>query len=302
MSSIGPATPGTAWFLNGIANLDAQQSQVERQITSGYQIQDAADSPQQTPQLIDLGSQLAAVQAYQTNLSSVQAEANSADQALSSAISLIQNAQSLASEGANSTSSAATRQNLATQVQGLQQQLVSIANTQVEGRYIFGGDADQTAPATGVAGIAAQTSTRVITDTQGQPVYQGLTAQQIFDPPSAAPPAASPNSTFAALQSLATALAANNTAGISAAAASLGTASSWVSQQQAYYGDAEQTITAQQTAASSQIVSLQTEIGGIRDTNVTQAATELTQLSTDQSAAFSAQASISRKSLFDYLA
>lgn len=302
-----PSSAGTAWFLNGISSLQTQQTEVEKELSSGYQVQDASDSPGQTPELIDLGSTLAAVQTYQTNLTNVQAEADTADQSIGSAISLIQSAQTLAEEGANSTSSASQRQILATQIQGIQQQLVGIANTSVDGRYIFGGDQDQTAPyqydsasATGVDQLNGSPASRVIENTQGQAVYQSLTAQQIFDPvDSSGNPTA--NNTFAALQSLVTALNANDAAGISNTLTSLGAVSTYVNQQQAYYGSAEDTITNEQNNASSQITALQVQIGGIRDTDTTQVATELTQLSTDESAAYAAQAAVPTKSLFDYL-
>jgi flagellar hook-associated protein 3 FlgL len=306
--TINPLSAGTSWFLNGISNLQTQQTQVENELSSGYQVQDASDSPGQTPELIDLGSSLAAVQNYQTNLTRVQAEASTADQSIGSAITLIQNATTLGTEGANTTSSASERQTLATQVQAIQQQIVSVANTTVEGRYIFGGDQDQTAPyqydsssATGVDQLTTSSASRVVNGTQGQPVYQALTAQQIFDPVDASgSPTA--NNTFSALQSLVTALNANDTTGISNAIASLNTASTYVNRQQAYYGSAEQTLTSEQNNASNSVTALQVQIGDIRDTNVTQAATELTQLSTDESAAYSAQAAIPTKTLFDYLA
>lgn len=308
MGTIAPTNPGIAWFLNGIANLQNQQIEITRQLSSGYQIQDASDSPSQTPELIGLGSSLAAVQAYQTNLERVQAEASTADKALGSGISLIQNAITLGEEGANTTSTAATQQTLAGQIQSIQQQLVSISNTSVEGRYIFGGDRDQSAPyqydassATGVDSLTAQTSTRVIANTQGQTVYQSLTAQQIFDPVDPVTGAPTANNTFAALQSLVTDLQAGNTAGISTDIAALNTASVYVNQQQAYYGTAEQRLTGEQNNAASQETALQVQISGIRDTNVAQDATDLTQLSTDQSAALAAQAVIPVKSLFDYL-
>jgi flagellar hook-associated protein 3 FlgL len=307
MITIGPSTSGTQWFLNGISNLQNQQTQVQRQLTSGFRVQDASDSPGQTSELIGLGSSLAAVQAYQANLGRVQTEANSADSSLATAITLIQDAQSLAAQGASSTASASSRQALAGQVQGIQQQLVSLANTTVEGRFIFGGDLDQSAPyaynaasATGVDTLTAAASSGLITDPQGQTVYQALTAQHIFDPVDAAG-APTTNNTFAALQTLVTSLQANDTTGIQTALNSLDTASSYVIQQQAYYGTAENRLTAEQTNASSQATALQTSIAGIRDTDFTQAATQLTQLNTDETAAFSAQASISKKSLFDFL-
>jgi flagellin-like hook-associated protein FlgL len=82
-------------------------------------------------------------------------------------------------------------------------------------------------------------------------VYQALTAQQIFGPVDASGnPTA--NNTFSALQSLVTALNANDTTGISNAIASLNTVSTYVNQQQAYYGSAEQTLTSEQNNASNQ--------------------------------------------------
>jgi flagellin-like hook-associated protein FlgL len=141
----------------------------------------------------------------------------------------------------------------------------------------------------------------VFVNPQGQPVYQGLTAREIFDPvdSSGAPTA---NNTFAALQSLQVALQNNDPAGITNALTSLESASAYLNQQQAYYGAAEQRITSEQNNAANQITALQTQIGGIRDTDVVQAATNLTQESTDQSAALGAEAEISKKTLFDYLA
>jgi flagellar hook-associated protein 3 FlgL len=307
MTTIGSATTGMAWFLNGIRNLQGQEATTQRELSSGYQINDASDSPSQAPELIQLGSSLASVQAYQTNLGNVQAEANTADQAIGASISLIQNAETLAARGDNTTSTATTNQTLATQVQSIQQQLVSISNTTVQGRYIFGGDQDQSAPyqynpasATGVDTLTAQVSSRVIVNTQGQPVYQGLTAQQIFGPvdSSGAPTG---NNTFAALQSLEIALQANDQPGIATALTSLQSASTYLNQQQAYYGAAEQRITNEQNNAANQVTALKTQIGSIRDTDEVQAATDLTQESTDQSAALGAEAEISQKTLFDYL-
>src|ERR1019366_5004546 len=113
------------------------------------------------------------------NLGSVQAETSAADNAIGSAIALIQSAQSLATQGANSTATAAQQKNLALQVQSIQQQLVSLANTQVAGKFIFGGDQNQTAPyqydasgATGVDALTASASTRQIVNPAGQIVYQ----------------------------------------------------------------------------------------------------------------------------------
>jgi flagellar hook-associated protein 3 FlgL len=246
-------------------------------------------------------------QTYQTNLTRVQAETNAADTALGAGIQLIESARSIALQGAGSTASVSERQNLASQVQSIQQQLVSLANTTTEGRYIFGGDQDLSAPyqfnaasANGVNGLTPQTATRVITDPSGQIIYQGRTASTIFDHQSSAGVPAT-DSAFAALQNLQVALAANDSPGIATALTSLENVSDWLNQQQASYGVDGQRIAQEQLGATAEITSLKTQVSAIRDTDVVQAATDLTLESTAQSAAFAAQAQIPRKSLFDYL-
>ena len=308
MGSIGATTPGTPWFLNGIQNLQQQETETERQLTSGYQIQDAADAPALTPELVTLGSTLAYLQTYQTNLTNVQAEASAADTALGSAVSLLTNAQSLGAEASDSSQTAASRQTLALQIQNIQQQVVSLANTNVAGRYIFGGGTDQSAPyqydatnaTTGVDQLTTQPTGTVTVNPQGQPVYQGLTAQQIFDAQDALGNPTG-NNVFAALQALSTALLANNQAQIATATTNLQTASSWLNQQQAYYGASEQNLTSEQNTAANQTTALETQIGNIRDTNVTQAATDLSREQVDLQAAYGAQSEISTKTLFDYI-
>lgn len=310
MSPLGSPFAGTAWFVDGIANLQKAELQTQIALSSGYQVNTAADAPAQTPELIELGSALGIQQDYQAHLGGVQTEANSADQALQQSITLMQSAISLATQAASSTATAATDQTLAQDIQGIQQQMIGIANTQVAGRYIFGGDQDQSAPyqynaaaadGTGVTALTAQTNSRTIINPQGQTVFQPLSAQQIFDPVNAAGNPA-PNNTFFALQTLVTDLQAGNQANIANDIAALQTSSSYVIQQQAYYGGAEKLVTQEQSNAANQITLLQTQIGGIRDTNLAQAATDLTQESTDQQAAMGAQAEITQmKNLFDYL-
>src|SRR5580693_4500603 len=141
--TVNSAAIGAGWFLNGIANLQSRELQTQQQLSSGYAVSSAADNPAATHALVDLGSSLAAAQAYQSNLGIVQTEASAADSAIGSAINLVQNVQSIATQGASSTATATERQSLAVQVQSIQQQIVSLANTNVTGRYIFGGDQDQ---------------------------------------------------------------------------------------------------------------------------------------------------------------
>src|SRR5438128_1066519 len=103
---VSSASIGAQYFLDGTANLQKEQIRTQREISSGFRIQDAADSPSQTPELVALTSRLVAHQNWQTNLTRVQAEANAADTALGSAIQLIDSARTIALQGAGTTANA----------------------------------------------------------------------------------------------------------------------------------------------------------------------------------------------------
>ena len=77
------------WFLTGIQALQDRTAVTQRQISSGFRIQDAADSPLEAADLIRLGSTLTSVQHYVSNLGRVGAEVSAADAGLSSSIQLI---------------------------------------------------------------------------------------------------------------------------------------------------------------------------------------------------------------------
>src|SRR6185437_5174455 len=299
--TVRSATVGADWFLNGLAELQARELKTQKELSSGTRVSTAADDPAAAGALLRLGPELAEAETYQSNLGKVQAEVSAGDSAIGAAINLVQSAQSIAVRGASSTTTAAERQSFAGQVQTLEQQVVALADTETGGRYIFGGDADETAPyqynaasANGVDAAGTAVSTRAIVNPDGVTVFQPLTAAGIFDSQSGA-------NAFGALKNLADALSANDPAAVGSALSSLGDVSDWLNQQQAYYGAAGDRLSAEQTAVSGQITNLKTEITGLRDADITQDATDLEAESTAQQAALAAQAAIPRKSLFDYL-
>jgi flagellar hook-associated protein 3 FlgL len=299
--TVRSAAIGADWFLNGLAELQARELKTQKELSSGVRVSTAADDPAAGGALLRLGPELAAAETYQSNLGKVQAEVSAGDSAIGSAIRLIQTAQSIAVRGASSTATAAERQSFAGQVQTIEQQLVALADTEAGGRYIFGGDADGTAPyqynagsVNGVDPAGPAVSTRAIVNPDGVTVFQPLTAQTIFD-------SAGGTNAFGALKNLADSLEANDPAAVGNALSSLGDVSDWLNRQQVYYGAAGDRLNAEQTAVTGRITNLKTEIAGLRDADITQDATDLAAESTAHQAAIAAQAAIPRKSLFDYL-
>jgi len=221
----------------------------------------------------------------------------------------LQSAISIAAQGASATATADTRTTLAQQVAGIQQTLVGIAQTTVNGSYIFSGDQDTQPPyqldpsqPEGVLQLVTGSSTRTIQSVDGTSFAVALTAQQIFDAKNPDGTPASGN-VFAAIQNLETALTNNDTAGITAAADSLQSASSYLNDQLAFYGEVENRVTEATDLAQKFQTQQQTELSNLQDTNVAATATELSQLQVQQEASMSAEANIQQmKNLFSYLA
>jgi flagellar hook-associated protein 3 FlgL len=299
----------TQQYLADLNRTETQLQQATTQISSGIAVQQPSDNPAAVSEILQIQSALASNKQIQSNMTSVTAEVNSADSALQSAIQEVTNAITLGTEGASSTQTADTRAALAQQVSGIQQELVGIAQTQVNGSYIFSGDQDTQAPykldssqPEGVQQLVTGSSTRTIQSVDGTSFAVALTAQQIFDSRNADGTAASGN-VFAAVQNLMTALNNNDTTGIATAVNSLQSASSYLNNQLEFYGEVENRVTEATTLATKFQTQETTDLNSVQSTDIATTATELSQLQVTQQAASSAESNILQmKNLFSYLA
>jgi flagellar hook-associated protein 3 FlgL len=305
-----PSVSGTTQqYLANLDRTETRLQQVTAQISSGVDVQQPSDNPAALSEILQTEESISQNQQVQSNLSSVTTEVNTADSALQTAVQQLQSAITVGTEGASSSSTADTRATLAQQVAGIQQALVGIAQTQVNGRYIFSGDQDTQAPyqldpsqPEGVQQLVTSGSTRTIQSVDGTSFAVALTAQQIFDArnPDNTPAA---GNVFAAVQNLETALTGNDTAGIGAAVASLQSASTYLNQQLAFYGEVQDRVQEANSLAQKFQTQQQTELSNLQDTDIPTAATELTQLQVQEQASMSVEATVQQmKNLFSYLA
>ena len=296
-------------YLTDLANTQAQMQKAQAQVSSGYRLQEASDDPAAIADIYQLQASLARNQQVQTNLGNVQSGLSSADTALQSAVSQVQTAITLATEGASSTTTPDQMANLATQVSQIMQSLVGVANTNVNGNYIFSGDqnsqpsyqVDPSQPE-GVQQLLTTTSTSVIQDVNGTAITVGKTASEIFDPqdPTTDGPAA--GNTFAAVNSLLTALQNDDPAGVTQAVTSLQNASDYLNQQLAFYGDAEKNVTNATNIAQQFQTQEQSSLSQLQDADIPTAALALTQAQTQEQATLSVAAKIEQTpNLFSYL-
>ncbi|MBZ5575430.1 MAG: hypothetical protein LAP40_02590 [Acidobacteriia bacterium] len=304
-----PSVPGpTQQYLADLQRMNQQLTDVSQQLSSGFRVNSVADDPFAVAGIMQAQSRIGQLTQSQTNLNNLKAELETGDSALQQSMQNVESALSIASQATSLSVTPAARTALATQVQGILENLVKLSSTTSNGRYIFSGDLDQqglytldaTQP-TGARQLATATSTRVVTDANGAQIWLGKTASEIFDarnPDSSA----APDNVFGAVNSLLIALNAGDTAGVTASITSLKAADDHLNQELGYYGIGQARVTDSLDSASKSLITVQETLSGLRDTNMANAAVELNQLSVQQQAALSARSKINGMNLFDFMA
>lgn len=299
ISSLDPAAQS---FLAGLDQIQQTLQTEQTELTTGLRINNVSDDPSEIADLWQLNSELSQTNQDDTNLNQVQTEVNTAESGLQSAVTLVEQAQTYGAEGLNDTTDADSRVDLANELGSILQQLVAIADTTVQGRYIFAGDTDQTTPYTidltqssPVSAYQGSASTREILSPDGTAFPVALTAQQIFDSSNAQ------DNVFDSIIDLMQGLQANDDTQISGAMANLESVSTYLNQQLAFYGNVQDQVQGALSFGQNYTTQLQTQLAGVQDANEAEDITNMTQAQTQLQAALESEAQLPRTTLFDFL-
>ena len=275
-------------LLSSIEQAQQGQHTAVQQMATGRSVNNLSDNPASAAGLVINDALASEAGQFVSNASDAQSKLQAADSALSNATQVLTTAITVGAEGANGTLSTANRQALAQQVQGLQQQMLGLANTAYEGVYIFGGTevtsqpfvSDTSSPA-GVQyqGNAGVTSVQV---GEGQSVQTNVAGNQLF--------LNSSGNVFQALNDLASALTSGN--GIAAANTEVQQAFSQLSTQRVTYGNALSQLQSAQNFLSQEQVDLSTQQNQLVGANLTQVVANESQSQVDLEAALSATGQI----------
>jgi flagellar hook-associated protein 3 FlgL len=145
---ISSLNPNTQHFLNDLNQISDSMQQAQNQVTTGLKVSQVSDQPDIISTLLATRASLSSSQQISSNLGRVKTETDAGEQALESAVTLFDQVQTLGASGVTGTSTAATNATLAQQVGSVLQEMVGLADTNIEGRYIFAGDSDQQSPYT----------------------------------------------------------------------------------------------------------------------------------------------------------
>jgi flagellar hook-associated protein 3 FlgL len=284
-------------LLTDVAQTQQEIATDEQEIATGLSVNVPSDNPAAAAVLVQNAEQTSQADQFQRSIGSVQGEIQNADSTLNSVISALQQAINLGVEGANGTVNSSDRQALITQVQGIQSQLVSLANLSYQGNYVFSGTATQTTPyvlnPSSSSGVTYQGNSGVNTVTLGSQfsLQTNVPGSQLFSN--------SGNDMFQSIQDLITSLQSGT--GIGTAVTELGSASSYINEQAVFYGNALNQLNSQQTYLSSDIAQLAQQQTTVAGANLPNVIGNLTSAQTSLQATLEAIGQTSQTNLFDYL-
>jgi flagellar hook-associated protein 3 FlgL len=162
-------------------------TQLQNIVSSGKKINRPSDNPLSTTQLLQITQTLKQDEQFLKNISSGLSELQSSITALDQATELINRAMELSTQASTFTTSADNMQAIATEFDLLTTQLVQLGNSNLGGRYLFGGmrtaqpPFERTGDTVGYTGnLTSENNERALEVGPGQTVAVNLTGDEIF--------------------------------------------------------------------------------------------------------------------------
>ncbi len=284
-------------LLAAIQQSDQNMNTASQQLSSGQSVNQLSDNPAAAASVVLNHNQASQDDQFLSNIGTLQPRFQVADSTISDVVTALTQAISLGTEGANGTLSANDRQAIAAQVQGIQTQVVGLANTTTQGGYLFSGTAVDTQPFTldPTTGAVTYNGNTNVTSTQlsnGNSINTNVPGSQLFLNPS--------GSVFTALQDLNSSLQSGNNIGT--AVVEVQNALSTLDTQRVFYGNGLNEINNSENFLNQDKINLSTQENALIGADPAAAASNLVQAQTDNQAILSAAGrTLSLPNLLDYL-
>lgn len=285
-----------------LAALDQNEEQINTdllEISSGQSVNAPSDNPAAAAALVENADQTSQADQFLRSIGSVQGELQNADSTLNSVTTALQQAISLGVEGANGTVNSSDQQALAEQVEGIQSQLVNLANLSYQGNYVFAGTATETAPyvldSSSPSGVSyvGNAGVNSITVGSGYAVQTNMPGSQLFS--------SSGNDMFQAIQDLITGLQSGNATQISTAVGEVTDASNYIDQQRVFYGNTISELNSQQTYLNSETTQLAQQADTLGEADMPTVISNLESSEVSRQATLESMSSTLQNNLFSYL-
>jgi flagellar hook-associated protein 3 FlgL len=272
---------------NTVAALDATTATEENlteELSSGVKVNSISDDPAAFAQNVVLSAQLNADDTFSQTASSTQSLLQVSDTALGSVVSQLTQAITLATEANNGTLSSSNLQSISTELSGIRDEVLSLANSTYLGQYIFAGSQSGTTPftldtSTSPATVTYQGDDDVsyVQSPNGHTIQTNVPGDEIFN--------AAQGSVLGSLNALIADFSSGTAAPSSVAdLGQLNQALNYVDQQRTVIDASITQLTAASNYSSSESVQLQSAQDSLLQTDTAQVASQLSSAETQQAA------------------
>ncbi len=151
-------------FIREIFDQRAALETARQQVSSGIKVRDPSDDPGRAGTIAEFKYTLQRIERHKQRIALGENMLSIQDSVLEQTESILLRAKELAAQGANGTNSTEIRQTMAEEVWNLRDSLVSLANTKVQGIFLYGGAADDNPPFTFQTGVTGYTEPLITDD------------------------------------------------------------------------------------------------------------------------------------------
>jgi flagellar hook-associated protein 3 FlgL len=280
-------------FLSDIENLNSGLSEASRQVSSGKKLTQLSDSPMGSADLISLTERALKIDLYRSNADTGSFFLGVADSVLNEVNNLVMSIYTKGSQATSDTVNSDVRATLAMDIRSLRDQIMSLANSQARGRYIFAGSQVAAAPfVTSGDSVVYQGDSDVnsICVDDELEVQLGVPGSEAF------------NAVFESIGALLAGVDANDAASMKTALGQFASALSQLGQVRGQIGAKLSLLENIKANFDSQENTLKSERNRVEDADMTKAVVQLSQTQTALQAALSAGgAAFTQRNLFDIL-
>jgi len=133
-------------MIENIFNVQTDYNNIMEKMSSQKEINRTSDNPVAMTRILDFRKTKYSIEQYNSNIDSADAWLSSSESKLSAAGDLISKARELAVREASSTATQTTRILAANEIQSLMDEMLSLANSTLNGRYLFSGSVTDKLP------------------------------------------------------------------------------------------------------------------------------------------------------------
>jgi len=282
-------------YVNDLMRRQGEIYKLNRQMATGHKVNSASDDPSVAHNILTSRSLLTSIDQYDRNVDYGLSSLSYAETALDRAKDAVMRLQELAVTAANGLSNSVTRGHMISEVDNLKEQLISIGNTNFEGKFIFAGYKtgaeafDQSGVYQGDANnqkIRVSSTSAVAISVNGADVFRGASGGIDI---------------FQAVDDFRAALAANDSDAIVSSVTSFGSSFDQVSSSVSDIGGRISRLNSAREDFTACRLELRSKISELEDADITELISDLKSNQVALEAALASAGKVFSINIFDYL-